>query len=141
MQFNKNKLLGKRILFVVAGVILSLLFFFSPLFDFLFRLPCFFHVLTHFNCPGCGSQRALLALFKGNVLQAFAYNALFMISLLIAVCYLCGIILNRLSIMQTHPTKIYTKKMGWVMVTIVLLFWIFRNIPQHPFSLLAPHEL
>ncbi|MBC8054823.1 MAG: DUF2752 domain-containing protein [Sphingobacteriaceae bacterium] len=29
-------------------------------------LPCFFKHLTGFDCPGCGFQRSVLALFNGD---------------------------------------------------------------------------
>jgi len=32
-----------------------------------FLIPCPFKKLTGFDCPGCGFQRSLIALFKGNI--------------------------------------------------------------------------
>lgn len=34
-------------------------------------LPCPFKYLTGIDCPGCGFQRSLLALLKGDVHQSF----------------------------------------------------------------------
>lgn len=36
--------------------------------------PCFFK--SHFNmeCPGCGMQRSLIALLKGNLLESLHYH-------------------------------------------------------------------
>lgn len=42
---------------------------------------CSFKMLTGLSCPGCGSQRALHALFAGDLRAAFSYNALFIIEL------------------------------------------------------------
>lgn len=37
-------------------------------------LPCFFKQTFHFDCPGCGLQRSLLALFiDGDISQAWHY--------------------------------------------------------------------
>jgi hypothetical protein len=51
--------------------------------------PCFFK--SHFNleCPGCGMQRSLIALLKGDVLESLHYHValipfIITISLLIA---------------------------------------------------------
>lgn len=34
-------------------------------------LPCPFKFITHIDCPGCGFQRSLIALFQGNIQQSF----------------------------------------------------------------------
>ena len=36
-------------------------------------LPCFYKQNFGIDCPGCGMQRAILALFKGNFTQSFVY--------------------------------------------------------------------
>jgi hypothetical protein len=35
------------------------------------QLPCFFKKITHFDCPGCGFQRSIIHLLKGNVEESF----------------------------------------------------------------------
>lgn len=40
-----------------------------------------FKTVTGFDCPGCGSQRAIHALLTGNPVAAWHYNAAFMLSL------------------------------------------------------------
>lgn len=37
---------------------------------------CLFHTLTGLECPGCGSQRAIHALLRGDFSAAWGYNAL-----------------------------------------------------------------
>lgn len=49
------------------------------------QLPCPFKWLTHFDCPGCGMQRSLVLLLKGNLSESFfMYPALIPILLLFA---------------------------------------------------------
>ena len=36
-------------------------------------LPCGIKQLTGFDCPGCGFQRSLLSLLKGDFTQSFEY--------------------------------------------------------------------
>ncbi|MBB6499803.1 DUF2752 domain-containing protein [Pedobacter cryoconitis] len=36
-----------------------------------YLLPCPFKYLTGYDCPGCGFQRSLLALLKGNFQESF----------------------------------------------------------------------
>ena len=35
-------------------------------------LPCLFKKLTGIDCPGCGTQRALIELLRGNLNHSFA---------------------------------------------------------------------
>ena len=35
-----------------------------------FLIPCPFKYLTHLDCPGCGFQRAVLALFQGRLTES-----------------------------------------------------------------------
>lgn len=37
--------------------------------------PCFFKSYLGIDCPGCGSQRAFIALIKGNVIQSLQFHA------------------------------------------------------------------
>ena len=40
---------------------------------------CYFHSLTGLHCPGCGATRCLYALLHGDLAQAAAYNAVFLV--------------------------------------------------------------
>ena len=43
-------------------------------------LPCFFKKFTGIDCPGCGFQRSILALLKGNFVESLnLYPATFLI--------------------------------------------------------------
>jgi hypothetical protein len=37
-------------------------------------IPCFIKSHFGFDCPGCGMQRALIALLKGDLLQSLHYH-------------------------------------------------------------------
>jgi hypothetical protein len=47
-------------------------------------LPCMFKTFTGWDCPGCGFQRSLLFLFKGDIQNSFSlYPATIPILLLV----------------------------------------------------------
>jgi len=48
---------------------------------------CVFHQMTGFDCPGCGAQRALHQLLHGHLIAALRLNAMFVLSLPLAVWY------------------------------------------------------
>lgn len=61
--------------------------------DFLERnlFSCSIKNLTGYECPGCGMQRAFIALLKGNIADSFAYNASlipFLITIVFTVSHL-----------------------------------------------------
>ena len=88
---------------------------------------CFFHEMTGWYCPGCGTTRALHQLLHGNVGAAFRFNAL-AISLLPLVGYLAA----RSDRGGVRPSWI------WLLVGALIAFGVLRNIPAYPFTLLAP---
>ena len=54
---------------------LVVLYVSDPEHDTQHYLPCPFHWLTGWYCPGCGTQRALHDLLHGRVAEAFGHNA------------------------------------------------------------------
>ncbi len=38
-------------------------------------LSCFFKSHFGIECPGCGTQRSLIALLKGNIIESIQYHA------------------------------------------------------------------
>ena len=62
----------------MAVVLLGLLWWFDPA---KMGLPlCSFHVLTGWDCPGCGATRATHELLHGRLAAAWHYNALWVLS-------------------------------------------------------------
>lgn len=84
--------------------------------------------LTGYDCPGCGSQRAIHSLLRGNVADAFSANALFiaMIPFLALMGYseLSRTRHPRLYRMLCHPAVI-----GGILVAVIA--WaVFRNLNE-----------
>lgn len=53
--------------------------------------PCFFKSYFGIDCPGCGMQRSLIALLKGNITQSLHYHVAlipFIITIIILVIQL-----------------------------------------------------
>ncbi len=60
-------------------------------------LPCFFKSHFGIECPGCGMQRSLIALLKGDVMGSLQYHAAlipFIITILLLVIQLKLKIMN-----------------------------------------------
>lgn len=48
----------------------------KKLFDLIVRMPCLFHALTGWYCPGCGGTRAVKYLLQGQILTSLQYHPL-----------------------------------------------------------------
>ena len=81
---------------------------------------CMFRNVTGLHCPGCGMTRATHALMHGDVATAFRFNPV-------------GFVLFPVALAATGLEAI-----AWALVVILIGFWILRNLPWWPFTLLAP---
>jgi hypothetical protein len=134
---------SQRIIAVVAAAIvvvgLGVLYTFPPE-TARFYPPCWLYSLTGVHCPGCGITRCLHALLHGNMEQALAYNALFVLMLPAVIYYFFRIWFGWLTDRSLPPDR----APRWALLTmfaVILLFGILRNLPIDPFRWLAPHAL
>lgn len=105
-------------LIVSATVVL---YFFDPRTTW-FYPHCPFLALTGFQCPGCGTTRALHALLHGHVSTAFALNPLLFI-----VPPPVGLLhwMSRAKGGVLEAPRI----VGWALLLLVVAFGIVRNLP------------
>lgn len=89
---------------------------------------CVFRLLTGYDCPACGSQRALHALLHGRLAAAFAANPFLVVSVPYVAAVFCvsfgrGERLGRWRGYVLHPLvlKLY--------VVLILAWWVLRNTP------------
>lgn len=135
-----NAMSGQRLkAWALVGIGMTaayMLYTFNPASSVLY-VPCPFHKLTGFYCPGCGSLRAIHHLLHGDVVIAFRLNPLMVLLLPFLgysfFVYVMGNIRRR-----PLPPLVVPAIAIWVFLGVVLLFWAMRNIPTYPFSLLTP---
>ena len=128
-----NRYLKISIFILAAGAILLLYFLVEPKDG---NLPkCIFHEITSLYCPGCGVQRSFHALLNGHVLKAMDYNLLFILFLPLIMLFIFNFIRNR---KYSQSSFVYKSNFSIAVLTVVLCFWIFRNLPFAPFTWLAP---
>lgn len=116
---------------IIAMVIISVtiaIFFIYKYFDpagYGFFPKCPSKLITGYDCPGCGSQRALHALLNGDLDAAFHYNAF----LFIAVPFL--IIYAFVNFNSTKFPRLYkflnSATIAWTSLVIIVIWWILRN--------------
>lgn len=105
-------------------------------------LSCSFLRFTGLYCPGCGMTRALYSAIHGNFKDAFSYNILwpFIVLLMMVSVYLWFAFLYSGKNPFNHVNRFLQRYsfFGWFVLILIFAFWILRNIPIYPFTLLAP---
>jgi hypothetical protein len=130
-----KKILNGILLLLLIGVAV-LFFVLDPNKHTIFP-KCMFHSLTGAYCPGCGSQRALHSLLHLDMAGVVNYNFLFLPAALFILYHYLHPLLNKLFGWKL-PNLFYKKYTPWVVFAVVVAFWIMRNLPWYPFSVLAP---
>lgn len=99
--------------------------------------PCPFHALTSLYCPGCGSLRALHRLLHGDVRGALGFNPILALVLPFTLAMSAEEIL-RLARSSGRPSFFSSPLWGKAVLFLILVYWMARNLPWLPFTLLAP---
>lgn len=103
-------------------------------------IPCTWHTLTGYWCPGCGSSRALRALLHLEFYQALRYNALFTVCAPFVGIYFAVVAFRYIKYGENVPVK---RKIPlyplWILCGIAICYGVLRNIPV--LSFLAPTML
>lgn len=81
---------------------------------------CLFRRLTGYDCPGCGTQRALYALLHGDAAAAWEHNAALFFALPAAGAYICA--RGRLRDVLQHPAALCG------VGAAIAAWWIIRNL-------------
>lgn len=104
----------------------------SILFYYNIGIPCIFYKITGLYCPGCGITRAVKSFMKLDFYQAFRYNPVVPIVLLI---------LGIDKVYRTVRKKERTfSNLFWIfLLIIVIIFGVLRNLPM--FRYLAPTQI
>ncbi|MDR0939783.1 MAG: DUF2752 domain-containing protein [Mediterranea sp.] len=115
---------------IVLGIVLLVWLYktYNPMGYSLFP-KCLFKLLTGYDCPGCGSQRAIHYLLNGEIGKAMGANMLVVVSipyLLLAV--LLDYVLEKTPRRLRIRNLLYGKYAIWTIFTLVILFWIGKNV-------------
>lgn len=91
-----------------------------------FMPKCLFKVVTGMDCPGCGSQRMLHSLLRGDLGEAWHYNALF-VALIPVLIFLLVVETGR----EKWPKFYLSVFRPWLSIAfgvLLAVWWIARNI-------------
>ena len=103
-----------------------------------FLPPCVLYQVTRLHCVGCGMTRATHAALNGRFTEAFFHNPLGIILLPIALFAIAVEVIAWVRGRPDGPRLRLGRGGLWALVVLVLAFWVLRNIPYWPFTILAP---
>jgi hypothetical protein len=95
---------------------------------------CPFRMITGFTCPGCGSTRGLHRLLHGDLIGAFEFNALMVVSLPFLLYALVRYTTAAVSGRPFQPLRLNAKYI-WMIFAVIMCFWVFRNTRLNPFPI------
>lgn len=90
-------------------------------------LPCLFHTLTGFYCPGCGGTRALAALLHGNLAESLHYHPIVCYGAVLYVWYMVSNTIQYVSRGKRNIGMKYRSVYVWIGVVILVLHTIWKN--------------
>lgn len=87
---------------------------------------CMFRQLTGYDCPGCGSQRAIHALLHGHIAEAWYHNALLLIEIpLMAALLIAGSLRHRYPLLHR---LLNSRTLILTLLATIVLWTIIRNL-------------
>ena len=135
-----RRLLSQKAAFVGLALVctagIALLYALDPRNPGLFP-TCPFLGLTGCYCPGCGTLRALHMLLRGDVAGALGYNILTVLSLPFIAYSLGTSAMRAFGLRAPSPVFVHPRWI-WALLATVVAFWILRNVPVAPLTVLSP---
>lgn len=115
------------IVIIVVAVVLGVAIYFcyDPSTDDFFP-KCIFKQLTGFDCPGCGSQRAIHCLLHGDIGGAWHFNPAVIVAIPILVLCIYAEVRHK-SCPRLFEWVNSVKMINSIGVAIVL-WWVLRNV-------------
>jgi hypothetical protein len=134
-HIHRDRLTASVVVALAAGG-LSVIYLLDPSSSDLYP-PCPFRSLTGFYCPGCGTLRALHQLTLGHPVAALDLNPLMVLLLPFVAYFLAS---HAVLAVTGRPLRKFFVRPAliWTLLGIILVYWLLRNLPGYPFTLLAP---
>lgn len=124
MNANSKRLLVAAAIAAAAAVFACVLFFFDPMTS-AFYPRCPSKLLTGYDCPGCGTTRALHALVHLDFGAALRYNAALFVLGPLLLLYAAAAFTAPDSALQRFLRR---PVLAWSIVAFIILWTVLRNI-------------
>ena len=93
-----------------------------------YAVPCLFHRMTGFYCPGCGGTRSFFSLCRGDIWTSFQYYPLVPCTAVWGGCFLLSHTIEKISrkriCIGIHFRGVYL----WIALAVVVLNCVLKNL-------------
>ena len=91
-----------------------------------FKIPCLFHEITGFLCPGCGITRMIISITRLDFYSAFLYNKAVFLTIPI-IFYLIFSMERRYILTGSRKLTRLEKNLAWAEIALLVIFGVVRN--------------
>lgn len=119
-------------------VVVAIAFYFYRCFSKIlehFYMPCIFHKMTGFYCPGCGGTRAVLSLLKGEVLLSFCYHPLVLYTVVIYLWFMLSHTIEKITHGACKVGLTYRNAYLWMALVILIINIAVKDIALTAFDI------
>ena len=102
-------------------------------------IPCIYHEILGWHCPGCGISRMFFSMMELDFYQAFRFNPLLFILFPFGLFLFIDAVYAYLYERETKYFKKIPNYVWIILLFITVIFGVIRNI--EPFTYLAPTEV
>ncbi len=89
---------------------------------------CAFYQLTGYQCPGCGTQRAVHSLLHGDLWGVWHYNAFLFVAVPLIVVY--GYAEWRRTVHVRLYAVLSSRVAIYIVLALIIGWWVLRNVIQ-----------
>lgn len=123
---SRNAAIKTIIVTAIVLAAMAVYFFFSPE-EWSFFPRCPVKMVTGYDCPSCGAQRALHAALHGDFPGALRYNLFLVVAIpFFVLALLASLMKNRLG--RAISLHLLNLKAGIAYVALYCIWWVVRNI-------------
>ena len=129
MQNAKNMSSKQRLrkaIIITVAIIAGLLLYAAFVAVTGLAIPCFFHLATGLECPGCGVTRMCMALLHGDIASAASYNFAILSLLPVFAYFAARMFYLYVKVGAIHFNKIELAIL-WIVVIYLVIFGILLN--------------
>lgn len=93
-----------------------------------YQIPCLFHTVTGYYCPGCGGTRAVKALLSLHIVDSIRYHPLVPYTAAVCGWFVISNIIERMTKGKLKVGMHYHDRYLWIAAAILVFHFLVINL-------------